>query len=232
MGGLATGLGGLAAAFFMLVAIGSQQALLSLFSTILLGACLGSYYFNSSPARFFLGDSGAQFLGFTLGALGIAYNPLGFSRLASWFIPILLLGVPIFDTTLVVYSRLRRRQPVYQAARDHTYHRLVAMGVSSSRAVLTMHGIGLLLGCAAFIALNLSPLIATGTFALVLLLGAAAVIFLERQYKTALPSAQPAPLTELVANQAPGQVSAPVTGEDIENVPQPAQGQARGRRPE
>ncbi|HEX7974133.1 MAG TPA: MraY family glycosyltransferase, partial [Anaerolineales bacterium] len=116
MDGLADGLAGLAFAFFMLATIDSQQYYLSLFSTILLGACIGSFYFNSSPARYFIGDSGSQFLGFILAAIGIAYNPVGFSRFASWYVPILLMGVPLFDATLVIISRLLRGRPIYKAA--------------------------------------------------------------------------------------------------------------------
>lgn len=179
MDGLAIGLGAQAAAFFMLVTFDSGQADLSQLSAILLGACIGCFFFNSSPARFFMGDSGSQFLGFLLAALAIAYNPPGFEQLASWYVPILLMGVPIFDITLVVYSRMRHRQPIYKAARDHSYHRLVSMGMSSNRAVLTMHITALLLGCLAFVALGLPPLTANLIFATILGAGAVALVLLE-----------------------------------------------------
>ncbi|MDD5467926.1 MAG: MraY family glycosyltransferase [Anaerolineales bacterium] len=180
MDGLATGLGGMAAAFFMLVTIESRQGELTLFSTILLGACLGAFYFNASPAIFFLGDSGSQLLGFMLGALAIAYTPIGYSPYASWYVPILLAGVPIFDATLVIFSRLRRGRPVYQAGRDHTYHRLVALGMSPNRAVLTMHIAAMLLGSLAFIALGLRPLLANTIFVAVVLLGIVVLLLLDR----------------------------------------------------
>jgi UDP-GlcNAc:undecaprenyl-phosphate GlcNAc-1-phosphate transferase len=182
MDGLAVGLAALASAFFMLITIESQQEQLSQLSMILLGASIATYFFNAPPATVFLGDSGAQLIGLLLGAMGIAYNPVGYSPFSSWYIPILLMGVPIFDTTLVVFSRLRRRLPVYQASRDHTYHRLVARGVSSNRAVLTMHLVALLLGCLAFVALKLPPLYSNIIFALVLLLGAGAILALDYKY--------------------------------------------------
>jgi UDP-GlcNAc:undecaprenyl-phosphate GlcNAc-1-phosphate transferase len=188
MDGLAVGLAVLAAAFFMLVTIDSLQDELSIFSTILLGACLGSFYYNSSPARYFLGDSGSQFLGFTLASLGIAYNPLGFSKFASWYVPILLVGMPIFDTALVVTSRLRRGKPVYQANRDHTYHRLIAGGMSPTRAVLTMHMASLLLGCLAFIALDMPPLIGNAIFGAVLFLGVSAIAYLDNPKRWPFPA--------------------------------------------
>lgn len=177
--GLAVGLAGIAAAFYMLVAIDSQQNDLSFFSAILLGACLGTFYYNSAPAYFFLGDSGSQWLGFILAGIGIAYNPIGFSRLTSWFIPILLAGVPLFDAALVIISRLRRGRPVYEAALDHTFHRLAMYGMSSNRVVLTMHGVSLLLGCLAFIALFLPPFLANGVFGVASLAGIGALVFLD-----------------------------------------------------
>ncbi len=183
MDGLAVGLGAQAAAFFMLATADSGQSDLSVLSTLVLGACVGCYYYNALPARFFMGDSGSQFLGFLLAGLAIAYNPPGFEQAASWYIPILLMAVPIFDVTLVVFSRLRRNRPIYRASRDHTYHRLVNLGMSSNRAVLSMHLVALLLGCLAFVALGLQPLIANIIFFCVLLCGAAALIFLEKSSK-------------------------------------------------
>jgi UDP-GlcNAc:undecaprenyl-phosphate GlcNAc-1-phosphate transferase len=183
MDGLAVGLGAQAAAFFMFVTFDSGQNELSVLSAILLGACIGCFYYNAAPARFFLGDSGSQFLGFLLAGLAIAYNPPGFEQLASWYVPILLMGVPIFDIVLVVTSRLRRHRPIYKASRDHTYHRLVLLGFSSNRAVLSMHISALLLGCLAFIALGLTPLLANLIFAAVVAVGIAALIFLEIKTK-------------------------------------------------
>jgi UDP-GlcNAc:undecaprenyl-phosphate/decaprenyl-phosphate GlcNAc-1-phosphate transferase len=179
MDGLAIGLAGLASAFFLLITIESVQPQITLFSTVLLGASLGVFYNNAPPARLFLGDSGAQFLGFVLGALGIVYTPVGFTPQSSWYIPILRMGVPIFDTSLVVISRMRRRQPVYRAGRDHTYHRLVKMGFSSNRAVLTMHMAALLLGCLAFVAINLNPKLGNIIFGVVLIVGLACFFILD-----------------------------------------------------
>ena len=184
MDGLAVGLGAQAAAFFMLVTSDSGQSELSLLSAVLLGACVGCFYYNALPARFFLGDSGSQFLGFLLAGLAIAYNPPGYLRSQSWYIPILLMGVPIFDITLVVYSRMRHKRPIYRASRDHTYHRLVKMGMSSNRAVLSMHITALLLGCLAFVALGLLPLLANAVFISVVLIGFGCLIFLEYKSQT------------------------------------------------
>jgi len=180
MDGLAAGLAAIASAFFMLVTIDAAQAPLSILSAILLGCCIGMLYFNALPAQTFLGDSGAQFLGFILAAQAIAYTPPGLPQPSSWFVPILLLSVPIFDTSLVVISRLSQKRAIYQAGLDHTYHRLVKLGLPSSRAVLTMHLFAIVSGCLAFLALPLPPLWANLIFVTALLVGLLILTWLSR----------------------------------------------------
>jgi UDP-GlcNAc:undecaprenyl-phosphate GlcNAc-1-phosphate transferase len=182
MDGLALGLASIALAFFVLATLDAGQPALAALAAAILGGTLGLYFYNATPARLFLGDSGAQLLGFALAAIGIAYVPAGagLPQGVSWFTPILVLGVPIFDTTLVVVSRLRKRRPVYQARSDHTYHRLVAMGMHPSRSVLAMQLAAILLALAAFIALDLSVLLANLVFGLILGCGVIAVGVLER----------------------------------------------------
>jgi len=179
MDGLAVGLGGVAAAFFMIVTLDAQQPDLAIHSALILGVCAGLYFFNSPPALLFLGDSGAQTLGFLLAVLSIAYNPQGAEQSSSWFIPILLLGVPIFDLALVVFSRMRRGKPIYTAARDHTYHRLLSLGLDPFRAVVVMHMAALSLGCFAFVILTQPPLFANLAFAFALLLGVILVVLFD-----------------------------------------------------
>lgn len=181
MDGLAVGLGGMAAAFFLLVTLEAQQPLLSLHSALIFGVCVGLYFFNSPSALLFLGDSGAQTLGFILAVLAIAYRPQGVNQSSSWFIPIMLLGVPIFDASLVVISRLRRRRPLFLAAQDHTYHRLLKLGLSSTRAVLMMQGAALVLGNLAFVILPQPPLVANVVFIIIVLLSVLALTFLDRR---------------------------------------------------
>lgn len=186
MDGLASGIAGIAFAFFMGMALVAQQTTLALFSAIFLGMCIGMYVFNINPARLFLGDSGAQTLGFILAAVGIIYTPNNLPQGSSWFVPIMVLGVPIFDTTLVFFSRLVHRQPVFHADRAHTYHRLVAMGMASSRAVFTIHMTALVLNFLAFIVLSFPPLAATLTFGAVVLVGVILLIFFVRKNPTAV----------------------------------------------
>jgi UDP-GlcNAc:undecaprenyl-phosphate GlcNAc-1-phosphate transferase len=178
MDGLAVGTAGIAFTFFMIMSLVAQQTYLAIFSACLVGICIGLYAFNVSPARLFLGDSGAQMLGFTLAAVGMIYTPHDLPQASSWFVPILVLGVPIFDTSMVVLSRLIHHRPVFHADRNHTYHQLVALGLDPYRAVLVIHLATLVLSFVAFIALSLPPLEATLTFFGVVLSGLIILIFL------------------------------------------------------
>lgn len=181
MDGIVVGIAGIALAFLILVTFNSMQASLLRLMTLLLGGCIGLFFYNMSPPRLFLGDSGAQTLGFLLAVISILYTPVKLPQASSWFLPILVLGVPIFDTCLVVFSRLRRRESVYQAGRNHTYHRLIALGLSSAHAVAVMHITAIVLGCLAFITLRLTPLLANLIFGLTLSVGFLVYIYLERK---------------------------------------------------
>jgi UDP-GlcNAc:undecaprenyl-phosphate GlcNAc-1-phosphate transferase len=179
MDGLAVGLAGMATAFFTLVTLNDNQLDLSRHSALLLGTCIGLFLFNMPPARLFLGDSGAQTLGTALAVLAIAYRPQDAEQSSSWLVPIMLLGVPIFDMILVVFSRLRRKKPVYSASRDHTYHRLIAFGWNSNQAVLLMQVTSLLLGCLAFLVLTRSPIVANSIFLVVIVAGICAFVYFD-----------------------------------------------------
>lgn len=179
MDSLAVGLAAIASVFFLFVTVDSGEMNLAFLSALTLGSCIGMFFFNAAPARTFLGDSGAQFLGFMLATLALAYTPPGFPQPSSWFVPILLLSIPILDTTLVVGSRMRRGSPIYKAGQDHLYHRLVRRGLSPVQSVTLMHVAALFTGCAAFVALPLSPLWANAIFALIVLCGVVVIVWLE-----------------------------------------------------
>jgi UDP-GlcNAc:undecaprenyl-phosphate/decaprenyl-phosphate GlcNAc-1-phosphate transferase len=181
MDGLAVGLGGIASAFFMLMALEAGQPLLALQLALLLGVCAGLYFFNSPPAIFFLGDSGAQTLGFLLAVMAILYTPQGANQSSSWMVPVLVLAMPIFDTTMVIISRLRRGHPIYNARLDHTYHRLVNWGIPSNRAVLSLHLTALIFGSLALFVLDQPPFWANAIFISCLLIGAVLIILLDHR---------------------------------------------------
>lgn len=181
MDGIVAGVGMIAAGFFAGAALLSSQPTLALWSAILFGLCFGLYIWNGWASRFFLGDSGAQVIGFLLASIGILYNPLNRSPESSWIVPILLLCVPIFDTSLVVLSRLRRGQSVGNGRRDHTYHRLIALRFRPRFAVLAVHLTALIIGTLAFITLYFQPWLALLTFFITIVFGLAFLFWLERQ---------------------------------------------------
>ncbi|HQN44600.1 MAG TPA: MraY family glycosyltransferase [Anaerolineaceae bacterium] len=179
MDGLATGLGVLTLTCFMLVSNAAGQYSLTSISAVGLGGLIAVYYFNARPARLFLGDSGSQLIGLLLGALAVEYNPVGYTPLTSWFTPILILAVPLFDTLLVIISRARRGVPVYQSNLDHTYHRLVAIGMNTNRATLTIHMAAFLLDCLAFMAIKLPPVLANVVYSAAVLAGLIVIGYLD-----------------------------------------------------
>jgi UDP-GlcNAc:undecaprenyl-phosphate/decaprenyl-phosphate GlcNAc-1-phosphate transferase len=182
MDGLATGVGITALAFFILAMLNADQILLAQFASLLFGILMGLYFYNSFPARLFIGDSGAMTIGFLLAAVSIFYTPAGVQQAASWFLPILIMGVPIFDTVLVVFSRLRRGLPFYKANRDHTYHRLVKFGLDSNRAVMLIVITALILDCLAIVALSQTVIISNIIFGCCLAAGFALILFLDSHY--------------------------------------------------
>jgi len=137
MDGLSGGVGATAAIYFLLLAAMNDQYLVGAVSAALVGACLGFLVYNFNPASIFMGDAGSLFLGFILAAVGIKLRfPEGL-EIVTWMVPVLILGLPLFDTTLVIISRLRRGlNPLTTPGKDHLSHRLVALGYTRREAVL------------------------------------------------------------------------------------------------
>src|SRR6266480_96170 len=139
MDGLAATLAAIACAFFAIDAYTVHPShFVAVLSLGICFACLGFLPFNlrlRRPAAVFMGDSGAQVLGFALASLGLASSwTVAGSTVATLLLPVIVLAVPILDTTLVTIVRLLEGRPVYQGGRDHTSHRLVYQGLSEKRA--------------------------------------------------------------------------------------------------
>lgn len=142
MDGLSGGVTTIAASFFLLLAAMNEprQVLVGAMAAALIGACVGFLRYNLNPASIFMGDTGSLFLGFMLAALGIKLRFLSNVPLVTWMVPICVLALPIFDTSLVFVSRLRRHvNPFTTAGKDHLSHRLVALGMTKREAVLTCY---------------------------------------------------------------------------------------------
>src|SRR5256886_1102318 len=143
MDGLAATMAAIACAYFAIDASTTHSNRLVLVVALAVGlACAGFLPFNlrpGNPAAILMDDSGSQLLGFALAALGLSasWKAAG-TTVATLFLPILVLAVPILDTTLVTIVRILEGRPIYQGGRDHTSHRLVYRGLSEKRAVLLL----------------------------------------------------------------------------------------------
>lgn len=150
MDGLSGGVAMIAAIFFTLLAAMSKQYLVGSLAAALAGACAGFLIYNWNPAHIFMGDAGSLFLGFMLAAVAIKLRFPSNSTTVTWMIPLLVLGLPIFDTTLVFISRLRRgKNPLTTPGKDHISHRLAFLLGSRREAVLVCYLIGCAFGVAA-----------------------------------------------------------------------------------
>ena len=171
MDGLSAGVATVASAFFTLLAAISGQYLVGTLAAALGGACVGFLVYNWNPARVFMGDTGSLFLGFLLAAVGIKLRFPANSASITWMIPVLILALPIFDTSLVFISRLRRgKNPLTTAGKDHLSHRLARISGSQREAVLLCY---LVTGATGLVSIFLTQ--ANLQEALVLGLGALAV---------------------------------------------------------
>ncbi len=151
--GLAAGVSGLAALTFVTIGVALKgtygEAMLA---AAVVGICLGFLRYNFYPARVFMGDAGSHFLGFTIAALSVLQN----WKIAAGItlaVPILILAVPIFDTTFAIVRRLRRGQPIFSPDKGHLHHRLLNMGLNQRTVVLCIY---LLTAVGCFLALLLA----------------------------------------------------------------------------
>lgn len=135
MDGLAGSLSAISAATLFVVALTKGQQDSAIMAITLVGAILGFLRYNKHPAQIFMGDSGATFLGFILGVIALdgAFKQ---TTMLSLFIPILALGVPIFDNLFVVFKRFMEKKPIYKADSNQIHYRLLSKGLSQNQVVL------------------------------------------------------------------------------------------------
>lgn len=148
MDGLASGVCAIAGLTFATLALSLGKIDAAVLSAIVAGACIGFLRHNFFPARIFMGDSGALVLGFTLATVSVA----GLLKTASTVVlvlPLLILAVPIIDTSFVVAKRLKYRRPISSPDRSHLHHRFMDIGFSQRRAAVTMWAWTASLGAAA-----------------------------------------------------------------------------------
>jgi UDP-GlcNAc:undecaprenyl-phosphate GlcNAc-1-phosphate transferase len=131
------------------LALSGDQYLIAALSTVTAGATLGFLVWNKSPAKIYMGDAGALFLGVLLATLTVRFEPTAQTQMSSFLIPVFLLAIPILDTTVAVLSRIRRHLSPFQGGQDHLSHRLIRSGVTrKSSAIILWSLSGLFAGVA------------------------------------------------------------------------------------
>src|SRR4051795_4805951 len=136
--GLAAGVCAISGFTFAVIELSLGRVGAAVLAAIVCGACLGFLHHNFYPARIFMGDSGALLLGFTLAAVSVQ-GLLKTAALATLVLPLLVLAVPLLDTSLVIAKRRRSGEPIYTADARHLHHRFVRLGFSQRRAVVYLY---------------------------------------------------------------------------------------------
>jgi len=191
MDGLVSGVSAISSAFFCILAFNSGQNDLVILSLIMLGACLGFLRYNFNPASIFLGEAGATFLGYIMSIMAIKMNLVGLWDIAltmhiarvqiiSFIVPLIILGIPIFDTYFVFANRFFHHIKFSQPGKDHSHHRIHLMGFSQKATVLTLYAIQFILGATALAMVNASTQQFFALLGIVFVMAALAWVFLTQ----------------------------------------------------
>jgi UDP-GlcNAc:undecaprenyl-phosphate GlcNAc-1-phosphate transferase len=179
MDGLAGGVGVVACAWLFVVALVNQDAMVAVVLAALAGSLIGFLRYNFHPAKIYLGDTGSLFLGLMLGALAMigkytAVNPV------SVLTPVLILGVPVFDTLFVMYVRWLRGIPVFLGSPDHFALRLRRWPLSVPQVAVVSYAAALLLGGVGVLSMFVSLGVAIGLIGATAILALVAALLLKR----------------------------------------------------
>ncbi len=148
--GLAVGVSSIAAFSMLVVGLIVSDPAMVLLLGALAGACIGFLPYNFNPAKIFMGDTGALFLGFMLSTVSII-GPFKYYAVISFAVPFLILGLPIFDTAFAIIRRVLHGQSPMQADRGHVHHRLIDMGFSQKQSVTILYILSGILGLTAVV---------------------------------------------------------------------------------
>jgi len=148
--GLAAGVAAIASLAIAYTAYIHGMNTVSLAMLAIAGSAIGFLPYNFHPARIFMGDSGSLFLGFMLATLSIM-GPVKGATIFATLVPVLVLGIPIFDTAFAILRRIINRRPIMEADKGHLHHRMMAVGLGQRRTVLMIYGISAVMGIAAIL---------------------------------------------------------------------------------
>ena len=143
--GLAAGVSAISSMTMLVVALFEGEVNIALLLVALTGACLGFIPYNANPAKIFMGDVGAQFLGFVLAAVSVM-GMFKFQAIITFIVPVLAMSVPLADTVFAFFRRIFHGQSPFHADKGHFHHRLLAMGLSQKQAVAVLYGVSAVLG--------------------------------------------------------------------------------------
>lgn len=160
--GLAAGVGAIASLSLFFVAanfvnISPFYYVVMFIAVVLSGAAVGFLPYNFNPAKIFMGDTGSLFLGYMFAVLSVRGVMKGVTTL-SFVLPIVILGLPIFDTAFAIVRRSLKGQPIMQADKGHVHHRFLRLGYTQKQTVLTMYLICVALGMIAFLLSNMTSI--------------------------------------------------------------------------
>lgn len=136
--GLLAGISTIFALLFFIVSFLKGQYLVALLMMALAGACIGFLRYNFNPARIFMGDTGSLFLGLMFSSLSIV-GALKVASTAALFIPLLIMGLPVFDTSFAIIRRFIKRKPIFSPDKEHVHHRLLSYGLTQKQAVFYIY---------------------------------------------------------------------------------------------
>ena len=148
--GLANGVSAISATTMLVIALVGGETQVSIVLAALVGACVGFMPYNMNPAKMFMGDTGATFLGFILATMSIQ-GLFKYYAVVSFVVPFLILGLPIFDTGFAIVRRLLKGQSPLQADRGHVHHRLIDLGFDQKQSVAILYAFSALMGLTAVI---------------------------------------------------------------------------------
>ena len=178
--GLAVGVSAISSFTMLVVAMFVAEPTVAIILAALTGACMGFMPYNMNPAKIFMGDVGSQMLGFVLATASIM-GLFKFHAIITFFVPLLALGVPLFDTGFAFIRRIIHKQSPFHADKKHLHHRLLKLGLSQKQAVAVLYGVSAVLGIFAVLLAGRNTYVRIACLVLALLVALAVWFFVIRK---------------------------------------------------
>ena len=178
--GLAVGVSAISSFTMLVVAMFVAEPTVAIILAALTGACMGFMPYNMNPAKIFMGDVGSQMLGFVLATASIM-GLFKFHAIITFFVPLLALGVPLFDTGFAFIRRIIHKHSPFHADKKHLHHRLLKLELSQKQAVAVLYGVSAVLGIFAVLLAGRNTYVRIACLVLALLVAFAVWFFVIRK---------------------------------------------------